>query len=124
MITRPIFAFLVLLLPYQAAAQSLYGSLVGNLSDSSAGAVAGAQIKVVYGDGKGMFDELANISRSLRFLETVAANSSARYKWPHPLTLKMESCGHPGTDYDDETRIVTICYETPFDFAELYRAYV
>jgi hypothetical protein len=36
----------------------------------------------------------------------------------------MESCGHPGTDYDDETRIVTICYETPFDFAELYRAYV
>ena len=82
------------------------------------------KIDVVYGDGKGMFDELANISRSLRFLETVAANSSARYKWPHPLTLKMESCGHPGTDYDDETRIVTICYETPFDFAELYRAYV
>ena len=82
------------------------------------------KIDVVYGDGKGMFDELANISRSLRFLETVAANSSARYKWPHPLTLTMESCGHPGIDYDDETRIVTICYETPFDFAELYRAYV
>jgi hypothetical protein len=36
----------------------------------------------------------------------------------------MESCGHPGTDYDDEARVVTICYETPFDFAELYRAYV
>jgi hypothetical protein len=36
----------------------------------------------------------------------------------------MESCGHPGTDYDDETRVVTICYETPFDFSELYRAYV
>ena len=36
----------------------------------------------------------------------------------------METCGHPGTDYDDEARVVTICYETPFDFAELYRAYV
>jgi hypothetical protein len=36
----------------------------------------------------------------------------------------MESCGRPGTDYDDEARIVTICYETPRDFAELYRAYV
>jgi hypothetical protein len=34
----------------------------------------------------------------------------------------MESCGHPGTEYDDEARVVTICYETPFDFAELYRA--
>ena len=29
-----------------------------------------------------------------------------------------------GTEYDDETRVVPICYETPFDFAELYRAYV
>ncbi len=82
------------------------------------------KIEVVYGNGKGTYDGLANMYHSIRFLETVAANSAARYKWPHPLTLKMESCGHPGTDYDDETRVVTICYETPFDFAELYRAYV
>jgi Putative metallopeptidase len=82
------------------------------------------KIDVVYGDGKGTYDGLANMFRSIRFLETVAANSAARYKWPHPFTLKMESCGRPGTDYDDEARIVTICYETPRDFAELYRAYV
>jgi hypothetical protein len=82
------------------------------------------KIDVVYGDGKGMYDGVANMFRAIRFLETVAANSAARYKWPHPFTLKMESCGRPGTDYDDETRVVTICYETPFDFAELYRAYV
>jgi len=82
------------------------------------------KIDVVYGDGKGTYDGLANMFRSIRFLETVAANSATRYKWPHPLTLKMESCGHPGTSYDDEARVVTICYETPFDFAELYRAYV
>jgi hypothetical protein len=82
------------------------------------------KIGVGYGDGKGMYDGLANMFRSIRFLETVAANSAARYKWPHPFTLKMESCGRPGTDYDDEARVVTICYETPFDFAELYRAYV
>jgi hypothetical protein len=31
---------------------------------------------------------------------------------------------HPGADYDDDARVVTMCYETPFDFAELYRAYV
>jgi Putative metallopeptidase len=82
------------------------------------------QIDVVYGDGNGMYDEVANMLRSIRFLETVAANSAARYKWPHPFTLKMESCGRPGTDYDDDARLVTICYETPRDFAELYRAYV
>jgi hypothetical protein len=82
------------------------------------------KIDVVYGDGKGMFDGFENMYRSFQFLETVAANSAERYRWPHPLTLRMESCGHPGTDYDDEARVVTICYETPFDFAELYRAYV
>jgi hypothetical protein len=82
------------------------------------------KIDVVYGDGKGMFDGIANMFRSIRFLETVAANSAVRYKWPHPFTLKMESCGRPGTDYDDEARIITICYETPYDFAELYRVYV
>jgi Putative metallopeptidase len=82
------------------------------------------KIDVVYGDGKGMYDGVANMFRAIRFLETVAANSATHYKWPHPFTLKMESCGRPGTDYDDEARVVTICYETPFDFAELYRAYV
>jgi hypothetical protein len=82
------------------------------------------KIDVVYGDGKGMYDGVANMFRAIRFLETVAANSAARYKWPHPFTLMMERCGHPGTEYDDEARVVTICYETPFDFAELYRAYV
>ena len=79
------------------------------------------KIDVVYGDGKGMYDGVANMFRAIRFLETVAANSATRYKWPHPFTLKMQSCGHPGTEYDDDTRVVTICYETPFDFAELYR---
>jgi hypothetical protein len=82
------------------------------------------KIDVVYGDGKGMYDGFVNMYRSMRFLETVAANSAAHYKWPRPFTLKMESCGHPGTDYDDEARVVTICYEMPFDFAELYRAYI
>ncbi|MBV9971020.1 MAG: hypothetical protein JO228_13620, partial [Xanthobacteraceae bacterium] len=82
------------------------------------------RIDVIYGDGTGEYDGVANMFRSIRFLETVAANSAARYKWPNPFTLKMETCGRPGTEYDDEAGIVTICYETPFDFAELYRAYV
>jgi hypothetical protein len=50
---------------------------------------------VVYGVGRGKYDGIVNMYRSMRFLETVAANSAAQYKWPHPNTLKMESCGHP-----------------------------
>jgi Putative metallopeptidase len=82
------------------------------------------KINVVYGDPKGTFDVIANMFRSIRFLETVAERSQERYLWPHPWTLSMESCGRPGSDYDTDTRIVTMCYEQAFDFAELYRAYV
>jgi Putative metallopeptidase len=84
----------------------------------------GARIKVVYGDGKGRFDALAELFRSTRFLETVAARAEADYVWPLPFTLQMQTCGHPGADFEDETRVVTMCYESAFDFAELYRAYV
>jgi hypothetical protein len=76
---------------------------------------SGARINVVYGDGNGRFDALAELFRSIRFLETVAARAEADY---------VKTCGHPGADWDDETRTVTMCYESAFDFAELYRAYV
>src|SRR5262245_53068778 len=41
------FALVVVRLPQPAVAQALHGSLVGNLSDSSGGAVAGAQVRIV-----------------------------------------------------------------------------
>jgi hypothetical protein len=82
------------------------------------------EIKVVYGDGQGTYDAFANSFRSIQFLETVAEYYREHYRWPRSFTLKMETCGHPGADYDDEARVVSMCYETPFDFAELYRAYV
>jgi Putative metallopeptidase len=82
------------------------------------------KINVVYGDGKGTFDVLANLFRSIRFLETVAEHAQERYLWRYPWTLSMQTCGRPGADYDTDTRTVTMCYEQAFDFAELYRAYV
>jgi Putative metallopeptidase len=82
------------------------------------------KINVVYGDGKGSYDGLAALFRSIRFLETVAEVAQEHLLWPHPWTLAMESCGRPGSDYDTDTRTVTMCYEQAFDFAELYRAYV
>jgi hypothetical protein len=82
------------------------------------------EIKAIYGSGQGTYDGFAKMFRSTRFLETVAEFSREHYRWPSSFTLKMETCGHPGTDYDDEARVVTMCYETSFDFAELYRAYI
>jgi hypothetical protein len=83
-----------------------------------------SQIKIVYGDGKGTFDDFARLFRSVRLLETAAEHAEADYVWSSPFTLEMQGCGHPGADWDDETRKVTVCYELAFDFAELYRAYV
>jgi Putative metallopeptidase len=82
------------------------------------------QIKIVYGDVKGVFDAFAQLFRSIRILEAVAEHAEADYVWPSPFTLEMQICDHPGADWDDETRKVTLCYESAFDFAELYRAYV
>ena len=82
------------------------------------------KIGVVYGDGKGTFDTIADLFRSIRFLETVAEHAQETYLWPYPWTIQMQSCGRPAADYDTDTRTVTMCYEQAFDYAELYRAYV
>jgi hypothetical protein len=36
----------------------------------------------------------------------------------------MRSCGGPEAAWSEETRILRVCYELAFDFAELYGAYV
>jgi len=81
------------------------------------------KIDVVYGDGKGSFDDYARSFRSIRLLETLATGTSTLYAWPSPFTLEMRSCGIPDAGWDDVTRILKVCYELPFDFSELYRAY-
>jgi Putative metallopeptidase len=83
-----------------------------------------SKIKIVYGDGAGGLEAFAKLFRSVRLLETVAEHAEADYVWPASFTLEMQSCGHPGADWDDEARKVTVCYDLAFDFAELYRAYV
>jgi Putative metallopeptidase len=82
------------------------------------------EIKVVYGGGEVTYDAFANMFRSIRFLETVAEYYKEHYRWPRSFTMKMEARGHPGAGYDDDDQVVTMCHETPFDFLELYRAYV
>ena len=82
------------------------------------------KIDVVYSDAQGNLEGFARSFRAVRILEAVAQRSAADFAWPAPFTLQMRSCGRPEAAWDDETRILRVCYELAFDFAELYRAYV
>ena len=82
------------------------------------------KINVSYGNADGNFEGFARAFRAIRILETVAERSASTYVWSAPFTLEMRSCDGPNAGWDDETRTVKICYQLPFDFAQLYVAYV
>jgi hypothetical protein len=82
------------------------------------------RINVSYGDAEGSFEGFARAFRAIRILETVAERSASNYVWSAPFTMEMRSCDGPNAGWDDETRTVKICYQLPFDFAQLYLAYV
>jgi Putative metallopeptidase len=82
------------------------------------------KINLNYGDAEGNFDVFARAFREIRILETVAERSASTYVWSAPFALEMRSCDGPNAGWDDETRTVKICYQLPFDFAQLYLAYV
>jgi hypothetical protein len=82
------------------------------------------KINVVYGDAEGSFAGFARAFRAIRMLETVSERSASTYAWEAPFTMEMQSCDGPNAGWDDEKRVLKICYQLAFDFAELYRAYV
>ncbi len=81
------------------------------------------KINVVYGDAQGNFEVFARSFRATRMLETVAERSASFYAWPAPFTMEMLSCDGPNASWDHETRRLKVCYQLPFDFAQLYQAY-
>jgi Putative metallopeptidase len=82
------------------------------------------KINVVYGEAEGDFNIFAQSFRAVRILETVAQRSGSEYAWPAPFTMQMLSCDGPNASWNDESRILKVCYQLPFDFAQLYLAYV
>jgi hypothetical protein len=82
------------------------------------------QINVVYSEPPSHLAGFARSFRAIRMLEAVAQRSAADFAWPAPFTLEMRSCGGPEAAWSEQTRILRVCYELAFDFAELYRAYV
>jgi hypothetical protein len=81
------------------------------------------KIDVVYGEAKGTLEIAAQIARSIRLLDGVAAQSSELVAWPAPFSLEMQTCGFINAKWDQSTRKLTLCYELAQDFAELYRDY-
>jgi hypothetical protein len=81
------------------------------------------KINIIYGDAEGNFEVFARSFRATRMLETVAERSASIYAWPAPFTMEMLSCDGPNASWDDEARTLKLCYQLPFDFAQLYQAY-
>ena len=81
------------------------------------------KIDVVYGEATGKLTIAAQVARSIRLLEPVAANSSELVVWPAPFTLEMQTCGVVNAAWVQATRKLTLCYELAQDFADLYRDY-
>ena len=81
------------------------------------------KIDVVYGDAKGKLEIAAQMARSIRLLDGVAARSSELVVWPAPFSLEMQTCGFINAKREPSTRKLTLCYELAEDFAELYRNY-
>jgi hypothetical protein len=81
------------------------------------------KIDVAYGEAKGKLEIAAQMSRSIRLLDGVAARSSELVVWPAPFSLEMQTCGFINAKWDRSTHKLTLCYELAEDFAELYRDY-
>src|SRR5262245_7540335 len=69
-------------LPHAAAGQSLYGSLVGNLSDPSGGAVAGARVRIVSATTNDSRETLSNPSGGYHFSNLEAGSYTVSVSMP------------------------------------------
>jgi len=81
------------------------------------------KIDVVYGDAKGKLEIAAQMARSIKLLDGVAARSSELVVWPAPFSLEMQTCGSANAQWVPSTHKLTVCYELAEDFAGLYRDY-
>jgi hypothetical protein len=81
------------------------------------------KIDVVYGEAKGKVEMAAQMARSIKLLDGVAAQSSELVVWPAPFSLETQTCGFANAHWVPSAHKLTLCYELAEDFAELYRDY-
>jgi putative metallopeptidase DUF4344 len=81
------------------------------------------KIEVVYGEGKGDLDVVAQGLRSVGLLETIADRAASAIAWPEPFTVEAQSCGYLNAAWIPDKHKLFLCYELAQDFADLYRDY-
>jgi hypothetical protein len=81
------------------------------------------KIDVVYGEGKGDLDVVAQGLRSAGLLEAVAERAAGALAWPEPFTIEAQTCGYLNAAWVGDKHTLTLCYELAADFADLYRGY-
>jgi hypothetical protein len=81
------------------------------------------KIDVVYGEGKGDLDVIADGLRSVGLLEAIAENAASAIAWPEPFTVEAQSCGFLNAAWIPDKHKLFLCYELAQDFADLYRGY-
>jgi hypothetical protein len=81
------------------------------------------KIDVVYGEGKGDLDVVAQGLRSVGLLEAIAERAASALAWPEPFTIEAQSCGYLNAAWISDKHTLFLCYELAQDFADLYRDY-
>jgi Putative metallopeptidase len=81
------------------------------------------KIDVVYGEGKGDLDTIAQGLRSVGLLEAIADRAASAIAWPEPFTVEAQSCGYLNAAWIPDKHKLFLCYELAQDFADLYRDY-
>jgi hypothetical protein len=81
------------------------------------------KIDVIYGEGKGDLDVIADGLKSVGMLEAIAENAASAIAWPEPFTVEAQSCGYLNAAWIPDKRKLFLCYELAQDFADLYRGY-
>jgi hypothetical protein len=81
------------------------------------------KIDVIYGEGKGDLDVIAQGLRSVGMLEAIADRAASAIAWPEPFTVEAQSCGYLNAAWIPDKHKLFLCYELAQDFADLYRGY-
>jgi hypothetical protein len=77
-------------------------------------------VKVEYQDNN-KFATQTQILRDMGLLETIAEHTADRFAWPKPFTIEARSCGMANARWSQ--RVLTLCYELPNEFIELFLNY-
>jgi Putative metallopeptidase len=81
------------------------------------------KVDVVYGEGKGDLDVIAQGLRSVGLLEAIAERATSAIAWPEPFTIEAQSCGYLNAAWIADKHKLILCYELAADFADLHRDY-